>query len=142
MSKKSRQRKAEAKRKELERRLQESQTAEEKEEIKYNIIELLRTERQDSKPNLAKFLKEYVHDIRTSFDTKVQFWPSLKYKITRVYVRFFDGHMLIWNKVKDFGPDCYLYDGLDEKELTEKQSEVIMQFFTYLWEFKFVYEQA
>lgn len=114
------------------------------EQKKFNILELLSNERQDSKPNLGKFLSEYVKDIRCFNGNKIQFYPVFRYDIAKVFVKFLDGHELIFDKNanKSLGfetPEFYLYDGCSEVELKKKDIEIIRQFFNYIEEFKFIY---
>ena len=112
-----------------------------KEQIKFNIVQLLKTERQDSKPNLGKFLKGYVKEIRCSNLGKISFYPSFKYDLSKIFVRFLDGHELIYDMKSDgkFAPIYYMYDGTDEEELSAKDIESIKAFFGFLLQFRFVY---
>ena len=112
-----------------------------KEQIKFNIVQLLKTERQDSKPNLGKFLKGYVKEIRCSNSGKISFYPSFKYDLSKIFVRFLDGHELIYDMKSDgkFTPIYYMYDGTDEEELSTKDIELIKDFFDFLLQFRFVY---
>ena len=112
-----------------------------KEQIKFNILQLLKTERQDSKPNLSKFLKGYVKEIRCSNSSKISFYPSFKYDLSKIFVRFLDGHELIYDMKSDgkFAPIYYMYYGTDEEELSAKDVEPIKAFFDFLLQFRFVY---
>ena len=112
-----------------------------KEQIKFNIVQLLKTERQDSKPNLGKFLKCYVKEIRCSNSGKISFYPSFKYDLSKIFVRFLDGHELIYDMKSDgkFAPIYYMYDGTDEEELSAKDIEPIKALFDLLLQFSFVY---
>lgn len=111
----------------------------EEEQQKFDVIELLRVERQDSKPNLGKFLSEYVKEIRGCNGGKISFYPTFHYDISKVFVRFLDGHELIYCKIGIKGPEYYLYDGCTELELKAKEVELVKQFFDYLEQFKFIY---
>jgi len=70
---------------------------------------------------------------------KIVFYPTLRYSITKVFVKFLDGHELIYTEnVLPGSPKYYMYDGLTEVQLKEKELELIEMFFKYLLEFKFV----
>lgn len=114
------------------------------EKIKFDVLELLKTERQDSKPNLGKFLKDYVSEIRIYNSNKIIVYPEFRYEICKVFVRFFDGHELIKdyhaNKSPEFQTtEFFLYDSCNEVELKKNELLIIEQFFSYLEQFKFVY---
>ena len=108
------------------------------EKVKFNIVQLLKTKRQDSKPNLGKFLKDYVKEIRCSDSSKITFYPNFKYDLSRIFVRFLDGHEPIYDMKSDgkFASIYYTYDGTDEEELSTKDIEA---FFGFLLQFHFVY---
>lgn len=124
-----------------EKQRQKLQEELQEEQVKFNIVQLLKTERLDSKPNLGKFLKDYVKEIRCSDSGKITFYPNFKYDLSRVFVKFLDGHELIYYMKSDgkFAPIYYMYDGADEKELSAKDIEPIKAFFSYLLQFRFVY---
>ena len=106
----------------------------------FNIISLLKTQQLDTKPNMAKFLDQYVEYIRGLVsNSKIVFYPTFQYEITKVFVKFLDSHELLYTKnVLSGSPNYYLYDGLTEVQLKEKELELIEMFFKYLLEFKFV----
>ena len=106
----------------------------------FDIISLLKTQQLDTKPNMAKFLDQYVEYIRGLVsNSKIVFYPTLQYEITKVFVKFLDSHELLYTKnVLSGSPNYYLYDGLTEVQLKEKELELIEMFFKYLLEFKFV----
>ena len=57
--------------------------AEEKEY--FDVKKLLKTEKYDSKPNMAKFLKTYVTSIRICIkDAKVNLYPKISYDICKI----------------------------------------------------------
>lgn len=106
---------------------------------KLDVLCLLREERQDSKPNLGKFLKTYVACISTSIgDSKIQLYPVFSYELRKVFVKFADRQELIkvYNSTE---PTFYLYDGIEEKDLTDKDIKLIAQFFVWLETFEFVH---
>lgn len=106
----------------------------------FDIISLLKTQQLDTKPNMAKFLDQYVEYIRGLVsNSKIVFYPTFQYEITKVFVKFLDSHELLYTKnVLSGSPNYYLYDGLTEVQLKEKELELIEMFFKYLLEFKFV----
>ena len=106
----------------------------------FDIISLLKTQQLDTKPNMAKFLDQYVEYIRGLVsNSKIVFYPTFQYEITKVFVKFLDSHELLYIKnVLSGSPNYYLYDGLTEVQLKEKELELIEMFFKYLLEFKFV----
>ena len=106
----------------------------------FDIISLLKTQQLDTKPNMAKFLDQYVEYIRGLVsNSKIVFYPTSQYEITKAFVKFLDSHELLYTKnVLSGSPNYYLYDGLTEVQLKEKELELIEMFFKYLLEFKFV----
>ena len=124
-----------------EKQRQKLQEELQEEQVKFNIVQLLKTERQDSKPNLGKFLKDYVKEIRCSDSGKITFYPNFKYDLSRIFVRFLDGHELIYDMKSDgkFASIYYMHDGTDEEELSTKDVEPVKAFFDYLLQFRFVY---
>ena len=70
------------------------------EKLKFDILNLLKTEHIDTKPNMAKFLKQHVSSIRTLNWSKMQLYPTFKYEVTKISVRFLDDHELIFDKTK------------------------------------------
>ena len=89
---------------------------------------------------MAKFLKQHVSSIRTLNWSKMQFYPTFKYEVTKISVRFLDDHELIFDKTKLENKDKYtMYYGTDSYELKAKDLEIIQQFFVFLEQFKFFY---
>lgn len=61
------------------------------EKLFFDIKKLLKTEKYDSKPNMAKFLKTYVESIRICIkEAKVDLWPKIYYDIGKIIIRFKD----------------------------------------------------
>lgn len=105
---------------------------------KLDIILLLKNELMDTKPNMAKFLKTYVKLIRVFTGNKIEMYPQYHYDISKIFVTFNDNHQLIRERLdKDYA--YYMYDGIDEIPLKEKEKESVSQFFDFLLQFKFVY---
>lgn len=129
-----RQKRKEKKRKQLEAKLAEEQ-------VKFDILKLLEEEQLDTKPNMAKFLKDHVEMIRCLCKSKLQFYPTFKYELSKVFVKFLDGHELIYDMLTDgkFTPKFYFCYNFDEIELKDSDIPIIEQFFRYLMAFKFIY---
>lgn len=90
---------------------------------------------------MAKFFKDHVEMIRGFNNGKIQFYPSFKYELSKIFVRFLDGHELIYDMMTDgkFTPKYYLCYHLDEEELKDKDVQLIEEFFQNILKFKFVY---
>jgi hypothetical protein len=57
----------------------------------FDIKKILKTEKYDSKPNMAKFLKTYVKSIRICIkEAKVELYPKISYDISKIIIRFKD----------------------------------------------------
>lgn len=124
------------KKKQIEKRLEKA----EQQQITFDIITLLKTEQLDTKPNFAKFLKQYVKDIRCFNSQKIQFYPIYSYELSKVFVKFLDGHELIYNMhTLPEQPKYYLMHNVDDEELKSKDIQYVEQFFNYMFQFKFVY---
>lgn len=83
--------------------------------------------------------------IRIFNSNKIQSYPTFEYEISKVFVKFMDGHELIMdchaNKCPGFETqEFFMYFNCDEIALKNKrETELIGQFFQRLFEFKFVY---
>ena len=62
---------------------------------KLDVIFLLRENKLDTKPNVAKFLQAYAQSIRIAAVSKRDRWPKINYDISKCIVRFKDGSTLI-----------------------------------------------
>ena len=111
------------------------------EQKKFDVIELLKTEHLDTKPNFAKFLDTYVERIAAVVSNgKMQFYPTVQYSLPKIFVRFLDKHEFIYMaEVLPDKPHYYMYDDLEEIPLKPKELELVEKFFNYLIQFKFVY---
>lgn len=129
-----RQKRKEKKRKELEAKLAEEQ-------VKFDILKLLEEEQLNTKPNMAKFFKDYVEMIRGFNNGKILFYPNFKYELTKIIVKFLDGHELIYDMMTDgkFTPKYCLCYYFDVEELKDKDVQLIEEFFKNILNFKFVY---
>lgn len=109
-------------------------------EQKFDIMHLLEHEKLDSKPNMAKFLNDYVSRIIVANAIgKIKMYPTYGYDIWKVMVYFFDDHSLICDMHGLKGKKYFFCDGLEEVEIKPKQLPLVEQFFAWLEEFKFVY---
>ena len=130
------QRKKDKKQKKKERQAEQAKS----EKACFDIVQLLSTEQIDTKPNLAKFLDTYVKDIHASIgSSKISFYPNYRYELAKLFVRFLDGHELVYilNTLPN-GQNYFLYDGVDEQTLTHKDIVVVEKFFNFLFDFKFI----
>lgn len=104
------------------------------EKMFFDIKKLLKTEKYDSKPNMAKFLKTYVTSIRICIkEAKVDLWPKIHYDISKIIIRFKDDQTII----KDIN-NVYLCREYDDLDLTENNIETINKFIDYLEKFRFI----
>lgn len=95
--------------------------------MKFDILKLLEEEQLDTKPNMAKFLKDHVELIRCLCKSKLQFYPTFKYELSKVFVKFLDGHELIYDMLTDgkFTPKFYFCYNFDEIELKDSDIPII-----------------
>lgn len=108
---------------------------------KFDILELLKTENIDTKPNFAKFLDQYVERIAAVVKNgKIQFYPVEECSLIKVLVMFLDKHELIYDEnVLQGHSHYYMYDDLVEIPLTQNDISLIENFFNLLFQFKFVH---
>ena len=112
--------------------------------VKFDIIQLLNEEQLDTKPNMGKFLKQYVKMIRgLNANSKICFYPDYKFSISKVFVKFLDGHELIYDMATtdDKQVKYFLYFETDELELKKKDAEAVEKFFNFLLQFNFVFSR-
>ena len=119
-----RQKRKEKKRKELEAKLSE-------EKVKFDVLKLLEETPLDTKPNMAKFLKEHVETVRGLCQNKIAFYPNFKYELSKVFVKFLDGHELIYDMLTDgkITPRFYFCCAFDEIELSAHGQQLVEEFF-------------
>ena len=134
MSKSKKEKKAKKKQKQLEKVQAEKQ--------KFDIIELLKTEQLDTKPNFASFLDKYVELISVVVDNgKIQFYPTIEYSFSKILVRFLDKQELMYSKYVLQGEQhYYMYDGLTELKLKSDDCQLLEEFFSNMQKFKFIKE--
>ena len=132
MSKSKKDKKEKKKQKQLQKLQQNTQ--------KFDILDLIRTEQIDTKPNFAKFLDQYVERISVVVDNgKIQFYPTVRYSFPKILVRFLDKHELIYDKNGLGGHEhYYMFDDLTEIQLNQKDEETVKSFFDFLLGFNFL----
>lgn len=112
--------------------------------VKFDVIQLLKTNQLDTKPNMGKFLKQYVKLIRgLNSNSKISFYPSYEFSISKVFVKFLDGHELIYdmNAVDGKQDKFFLCFEIEELQLKKKDIDEIEKFFNFLLQFKFVFSR-
>ena len=116
----------------LEAQIKEEQTV-------FDVLGLLETENTETKPNMAKFLKNYVKIIAGNPVSKPMFYPVLEMPINKWFVQFMDEHELIFDTTqKDDKYRYILCCGYDDIELDAKGFKLIKTFFDRLFEFRFI----
>lgn len=127
--------------KQKEKKLEKAQADLKENQVKFDIITLLMNEQIDTKPNLGKFLKQYVKMIRClNQNSKICFYPNFSYEMSKVFVKFLDGHELIFDMKSQVPENTYfLYFETDEIEMSKKDKEYVKRFFDFLFQFKFVF---
>jgi len=116
------------------------QAAVKQEKIVFDVLNLIRTEQTDTKPNMGKFLKQYVKEIRgVNASGKMTFYPSVEYRISKVIVQFLDDHDFVFDPNAE-KPEHrhYCSFGVDEVKLKPKDYEYMEEFFGRLFRFGFV----
>ena len=115
----------------------EAQIKEEK--TTFDVIALLNTVNTDTKPNMAKFLKDYVKCIGGNPSRKPIFYPTFELYINKWFVKFFDDHELILDMTQRDDKNKYiLCNFLEDIDLNEKNLKLVKAFFDRLFEFKFI----
>ena len=126
--------------KEKRKKQQLKKEAEVKEEkIVFDILHLLKHENLDTKPNMAKFLKGYVAQIVGLPKVKPAFYPVFDLVISKWFVKFLDGHELIYCPEQLKPEDQYSFCFFpNEIELSSSNRDLVKTFFDKLIEFKFL----
>lgn len=100
----------------------------------FDIKKILKTEKYDTKPNMAKFLKTYVQRIRIFIsEAKVELYPKISYDISKILITFKDDQVIV--KTRN---NLYLCREFEDLKLTENNIETINKFIDYLEKFKFI----
>lgn len=101
----------------------------------YDLKNLLKNEKYDNKPNMAKFLKTYVKSIRICIkESKVDLWPKIHYDIGKSIIRLKDDTTLI----KDSHDNFYIFNDLIEQDISDSLKSLLEKFFEYLEKFRFI----
>lgn len=134
-------RKAEKRKQRKEKKQLELQKKLAEEHVKLDVLQLLREEKLETKPEVADFLKKNVKNIWVFVkDGKAYVWPAEKRVIAKAFMNFLDGHELIWNKLSDGKvlPKVIMCYEDEEAKLSSKDIDVIEQFFLKLQELGFI----
>ncbi len=125
------------KQKKREERIKEEQKELEEEHKRIDILHVLKSEQYDTKPNMARLLDEYVVSIRLFICNNIEIYPQFHYDITKIFIRFKDGSELI--RMKSGNSFEYIIErDLEDEKFNEKEKELIEQFFSLLFQFKFI----
>ena len=125
--------------KEKRRRQKQKIEAEVKEDrIVFDVFGLLRDENTDTKPNMAKFLKEYVKSISGNPRTKPVFYPAPDAPINKYFVKFMDDHELILDVSQASAVGVYFEYGVDEVEIGPREEKLAREFMAKLFDFGFL----
>lgn len=119
------------------KRLKELHEKQIKEQIKIDILNILKTELYDTKPNMAKLLETYVKTIRLYISNNIYTYPSFHYDVSKIFVRFCDDSELLRLNV-DNKFDYILTRDYKDIKLNEKEKELVEKFFSLLIQFKFI----
>jgi len=88
---------------------------------------------------MGEFLKEYVKSIRVMVQhSKVMIYPVQRFDIGKVFIDFLDGHQI----VSDFSKserEYFLYHGIEEIDMKEKERKLVIMFVQKLQEFSFIH---
>lgn len=112
------------KQKKREEHIKEEQKELEKSKCKIDIINVLKTELYDTKPNMAKLLEKYVVSIRLYICNNIEIYPEFKYNISKIFIRFKDNSELIRLNGRD-SFDYIIERDFKDQKLTEKEKELI-----------------
>lgn len=100
----------------------------------FDVKKLLKTEKYDTKPNMAKFLKTYIKSIRIFIsEAKVELYPKISYDISKIIIKFKDDQTIIKDRY-----NLYLCREFEDLKLTENNIETINKFIDYLEQFRFI----
>lgn len=113
--------------------------AEIKEERKvFDVFGLLKGWNIDTKPNMAKFLKEHVKYIRGNPVTKPEFYPAFELPVNKYFVKFLDDHEFIINLGRRDKIEFWFCYGINNEEMTPSELKLAKEFFAKLFELGFL----
>ena len=135
--------KAEKKKRRKEKKQQELQKKLESTEsnAKLDVLKLVAEEKLETKPDVAQFLKSYVLRVKAFVkDGFEQCWPVQRRVVSKAFVKFLDGHELIWNIMSDgkIVPRVILCDGYDVETLSKYDVEMLELFLKKMQDFGFI----
>ena len=100
----------------------------------FDVKKLLKTEKYDTKPNMAKFLKTYIKSIRIFIsEARVELYPKISYDISKIIIKFKDDQVIVKDRY-----NLYLCREFEDLKLTENNIETINKFIDYLEQFRFI----
>ncbi len=100
----------------------------------FDVKKLLKTEKYDTKPNMAKFLKTYIKSIRIFIcEARVELYPKISYDISKIIIKFKDDQVIIKDRY-----NLYLCREFEDLKLTENNIKSINTFIDYLEKFHFI----
>ena len=113
--------------------------AEIKEEQKvFDVFGLIKSWNIDTKPNMAKFLKEHVKCISGNPAIKPEFYPSFELLVNKYFVKFFDDHELIINLSQKDKIEFWFCYGINDEEMKPSDLKLVKEFFAKLFELGFL----
>ncbi len=125
------------KQKKREERIKEEQRELEESKNRVDILHILKSELYDTKPNMAKLLDNYVVSIRLFICNNIEVYPEFHYDITKIFIRFKDNSELI--RIQNGNTFEYVLErDFEDEKFNEKEKELIEQFFSLLFQFKFI----
>ncbi len=126
------------KQKKREERIKEEQRELEESKNRVDILHILKSELYDTKPNMAKLLDNYVVSIRLFICNNIEVYPEFHYDITKIFIRFKDNSELI--RIQNGNTFEYVLErDFEDEKFNEKEKELIEQFFSLLFQFKFIH---
>lgn len=110
-----------------------------KDNLVFDVLSLLKTELLDTKPNIAKFLKQYVKSITGCPKVKPTFYPVFELRITKYFIKFLDGHEIVFDQTQRNKEYRYIFCyELQQKDLNAKDMQLIEDFVKKLQHFNFI----
>jgi hypothetical protein len=109
-----------------------------KENAKFDIIRLLKTESLETKPDYGDFLKKYVKEIRILINySKITVYPVYDFSVLKIMIDFLDNHQILV-EFNNATFRCSLWYGIEEIEITESDVKVLDNFVCQLKKFGFL----
>ena len=120
------------------RRKQALEDSLKKENTKFDIISLLKTESLKTKPEYGDFLKKYVKEIRILNNySKITVYPIYDFSALKIMIDFLDSHQILV-ELSNTTFRCSLWYGIEEVDITESDAKVLDNFDCQLRKFGFL----